>query len=302
MRRFFSFRSLFALVTALLVGYGAGYAAQVAATAYLKAGSYYGRSDGLYQDTTSKGLVAVSNGKSAQFIGPTFYEDFTQWGASKGMSCLIASSGVTCAGITTTVPGLLAFGDGLKLIAFPIGTSTIPPVMTAKGLDITGDLTADEGFEIVSGELGATGRPFIIGADPAFYFCATVYIADVSGTDDFHVGFRRSEAFTATFDNYNDLASIGNISGNVYIETILNNAATTSTDTGDDWADGETHKLCVYVSAAGVVTYTNNGLAPTTTAAFTFDSGDPVIPFVHLLQDTDIAETTTITKWEVAYQ
>lgn len=274
---------------------------KVNSSSFVKADSYYGRSDGLYQSTTAKGLVAIENGTSAMKIGPAIYEDFTVYGASKGFSCLDWSDGSTCAGDSTTVPQLLQFGDGLRLMSFPIGTATIPPVMTATGLDITGDLTNDEGFEVAGGVLGATGRPFVIGDDPAFYFCATVKITDVSGTDDLQVGFRTLEPFTAAFDDYNNAAAFSVISGTIYIETIDDNAATTSTSTTNTWADAASKKLCVNISGAGVVTYTIDGAAPTTTAAFTWDDGDAVIPFVRVLHDTDVAETTAISKWEVGY-
>jgi hypothetical protein len=274
---------------------------QVSPSSFVKANSFYGRSDGLYQDTTAKGLVAVTNGTVSQPIGPAIYEDFTKYGAGKGLACLIASSGAACGGATTTVPVRCVAGDGFSFIREALVTEDICAVTTAVGLDISGDQTNNDGSEVNTGMLGASGRPFVIGDDPAFYFCATIKITDVSGSDLLVAGFRRAEAFTATFDNYNDLAGIGSVSGDIYLKTILNNAATTSTDTTDNWADAATKKLCTYVSNAGVVTYTIDGVAPTTTAAFTFDDGDPVIPFVHLLHDADLAETTAITKWEVGY-
>ena len=55
------------------------------------------------------------------------------------------------------------------------------------------------------------------------------------------------------------------------------------------------------MSAAGVVTYTNNGAAPTATAAFTFDDGDSLIPFIIVQQGADVTTSTEITEWEVGY-
>jgi hypothetical protein len=176
----------------------------------------------------------------------------------------------------------------------------IEPDMDATGLDIGQDQTNDDGVEILFGVTGASGRPFVVGYDPSFYACFTVTISDVDGTDDFHVGFRQAELGTVTFDNYTDLATIGNISGNVYLETIVNNAATVSTDTTIDWADGGSHKLCTYVSGTGVTTYTYDGSAPTTTAAYTFADGLSVVPFIHYLQAANLTDII-IEKIEVGY-
>ena len=43
-------------------------------------GPYYGRSDGLFIDTTSKGPVIINNGTAADMFGKSYYEDFTKWG------------------------------------------------------------------------------------------------------------------------------------------------------------------------------------------------------------------------------
>lgn len=64
----------------------------------------------------------------------------------------------------------------------------------------------------------------------------------------------------------------------------------------------------ILVSAAGVVTYLHDAatpgtlLAPTVTAAFTFDPGDPVIPFFRFLTHGDIPGVVKLINWEVGYQ
>lgn len=189
----------------------------------------------------------------------------------------------------------------MKLVWFSVVTETIPLDMDAASLDIGADQVDNDGLEIVGGILGASGRPFVIGDDEDFYFCATIAIEDVSGTDDLHMGFREVDPMNAVFDNYTDLASIGAISGDIYIETILNNAATVSTDTTNNWADAASHKLCTYVSDAGVVTYTIDGVAPTTTASYTFTDGISVIPFIHYIHASDLAGEIDVSLWEVGY-
>lgn len=296
----------FALFAAMLATAPMVQAAKTQASAgSLKAagrtGHVYGRSDGVYQDATTASPVIVENGQKASWPGVGYRETFA-YGDGLGITSLDNGTGGTCAGNTTTVPCLHTFGSGVQLLEFPVVTNTLPADMDAASLDIGGDQVADDGMEIAGGVLGASGRPFVIGDDPAFYFCTTVTIEDVSGTDDFHVGFRRAEPMNAVFDNYLDLASIGCIAADIYIETINDNAATTSTDTTDTCSDTVAVKWCVYVSNAGVVTYTVNGAAPTTTAAFTFDDGDPVIPFIHFLQDTDLTGEVDVSLWEVGYQ
>jgi hypothetical protein len=276
---------------------------QVDPTKYKAAGRtgyVYGRSDGIFQEVNTKGGITIENGQPVQTIGKGYYEYFN-YGDGLGINCLDIGGVGACAGNAALTPCLCTLDDGVDLLWVPLLQQDIAPDMDATGLDIGADQTDNDGAEIVGGLGGASGKPFIIGTDPAFYFCITLTISDVSGSDDLHVGFRRASAGTATFDNYTDLASIGSISGDIYIETILNNAATSSTDTTDNWADAASKKLCTYVSAAGVVTYTIDGAAPTTTAAYTFDDGDPVVPFIHYLQASDLTDVV-ISKWEVGYQ
>lgn len=181
-----------------------------------------------------------------------------------------------------------------------LGTQTIlAPSLTATGLDIAMDQTANDGIELNHGITAKQRHSYIIGTDGPFFFRVKFKIGDVSGTDDCAIGFRKVEANRPNIDDYLDMAVLNVISGDIKIETILNNAATTTTDTTNNWADGETHELKVKVSAAGVVTYEIDGVAPTATAAFTFDSADVVMPFLYFLNDTDLVDTLELIEWEV---
>lgn len=184
-----------------------------------------------------------------------------------------------------------------------LGTQTIvAPTITANGLNMGSmDQTADDGLELNHGILSSQIPSFIVGTDAAFFLRARFSIADVSGTDDCAIGFRKVEANQANIDDYADMAVLNVIAGNINIETIVGGAATTTTDTTDNWADGETHELEVRVSAAGVVTYLIDGAAPTTTAAYTFTDALNVMPFFYFLQDTDIAGAVPLMVWECGY-
>ena len=190
--------------------------------------------------------------------------------------------------------------DGLGFEYDPLGTQTITsPQITADGLNISMDQTEDDGVILCRGITARNPESFVIGTDPAFYAKCRFTIANVSGTDDCAFGFVKATAYESNFDDWEDGAFLNVISGNITIQTILNDAATTSTDTTDDWADTEEHELEVNVSAAGVVTYKIDGAAPTVTAAFTFDDGDRVFPcFFFLHAAAPVAGVVTISKWE----
>jgi len=184
-----------------------------------------------------------------------------------------------------------------------LGTQTIlAPSLAAGGLNIAMDVAnADDGVEISQGITARSRSAFVIGTD-AFYFKATFYLTDVTGTDDCAVGFRTAEAYQAAIDDYNNMAVLNVISGAIYIETIDDNNATVPTDTTDTWADLASHTLAVYVDVNGVVTYTIDGSAPTVTAAFTWDTTDTVVPFFYFIHAGDFAEATYLTSWECGLQ
>jgi hypothetical protein len=241
--------------------------------------------------------------RSNVITSPSVYDTFGE-GADKGIA-MLEYDGTAFDG-TAGHLNIVHTSWGNRYAYLPIVGQTAEVTMTATGMNIAGDQTDNDGVEIYGGVLGASGRPFIIGTDPSFKFCASVTIDDASGTDDFHVGFRKVQAANATFDDYNTFATIGIVGnhnpGQIYLETDDDGAGTTSTDTTDTWADGASKTLCVLVSDTGVVTYTNGGAAPSTTAAYTFDDGDPVIPFIHILQHGDLTGEVNVTEWVVAYQ
>jgi hypothetical protein len=227
-------------------------------------------------------------------------------------ACLCASAAVPDTDCANTLHvgdmRRMNFGSGVSLMAYSIGGSTASsnmPDMDAASLDIAGDQANDEGIEIFGGMYGASGRPFIVGDDPAFEFCATTAMADADGSDDFHVGFRGVEAPNDVFDDYTDVASIGYVADEgttaaITIETIVSGAGTVTTDTTMSNSTSAI-ELCVFVGDTGVVTYTVDGEAPTTTASLTLADGLAVVPFVHLLQQAATTEEVDMTLWRVRY-
>lgn len=204
-----------------------------------------------------------------------------------------------------------------------VGQTILCPTKTALGLNVSQDLTDNDGLEytlgnefpadtVISSTAGGTKGTFVVGTDAPFYASLKLLLTDVSGTDDCLWGFRKAEAYNATVDDYDEMAAFNVISGDIKIETILNNAATTTTDTTDNWADTETKTLTVLCDSDGSISndgtvgkcyFFIDGLAPTAEAAtrFKFDSGEIVIPFFHMLHATDVAETTTFKMWESGF-
>lgn len=226
------------------------------------------------------------------------YENWTQ------IPITAAKAGGATSGTATNV----LYTPNLYLEYQPKGTQTIlAPVVVSvsegiSALNIGMDQTDNDGVELCAGILNSNPMAFKIGEDAAFFLRVRFSIEDVSGTDDCAVGFRLAEAYQANIDDYNDMAVLNVISGDINIETILNGAATVTTDTTDNWADNATHQLEVFVSNSGVVTYTIDNVAPTVTAAYTFRDGIYVVPFMFFLNATDLAGQVNILEWECGFQ
>jgi hypothetical protein len=186
------------------------------------------------------------------------------------------------------------------------GQTIIAPVMDATGLLVSGDLTATEGFEYNWGVLATSRHAFTIGTSAAFFMEMKYTVADVSGAAPYMIGFRKQEANNATLATYTDYAMIGLDAvasvGNVVIKTELNSAGTTNTNTTDAWADAASHTMRINVSAAGVVTYLIDGVAPSVTAAFTFDNTDVVMPFFRLEHQAGAPGTVHWETLKVGFQ
>jgi hypothetical protein len=263
--------------------------------------------------TTSLGVVAVRGAlyKSGLIGSPYFQELFDEGAAAKGIR-LIKSDATAYSG-NQLILNWMYLGNGGIVAVENIGGSanTGKPVMTAVGLDISSEQTSGDGMELSLGWAGASGKAYVVGTDPAFYTCATFKVTDASGANPLVVGFRALEPSNATIANYTEYAYIGIIGTSnpnlikITTEVDANLDGTgdgaTVTDTTDTFADLATKTFCTFVSGAGVVTYTNNGAAPTATAAATLTDGMMVVPFIYFLNAADLVDTLEVTDWEDGY-
>ena len=240
-----------------------------------------------------------------------FYENF-QTLDTTDQPAIILPSGAVASYATGVVNHVYTPNNNVVCVAALGAGQTLAPAIVAAGLSLGGDQTDDEGYELFTHFCGANGRPFVIGHDPAFFMRAKFTVGDVSGIDTLLCGFRRAEVNNAAFASYADYAALGWNTGAdpALIKTLteVNSGGTTATSTTQTIADGIALTVEVKVSAAGVVTFRHDAAvpgtlkAPTAVGAFTFDNGDPVIPFFHFLNTAALGDTVTIQSWEVGYQ
>ncbi len=267
-----------------------------------KTGYVYGRSDGVFQEQNSKAPYILENGTPSKAAGFGYYESFTPGEYAAVPSALMTLLGVA-QGANAQELDIGYFGAHAFIFAQSTA-QTVLPVMDTVGLDISGDQVSAEAYEVFAGVLGTSGRPAVIGKDPAFYFCATFTVADASGASDLHIGWRTwKETQVKLITSYLNYATIG-IEGTANPNTIYtmtgNDGTDANTDTALTWADGVSKRLCALVSGAGVFSATVDGVA-VTTAAFSFDDGDSVIPFIAVEQSADLSGAVDLTLWEVGY-
>jgi len=275
---------------------------------------FAGRSDGLYFSKTYKGPALMQNSIPTVHDQAKTLREVFDAGANLGMYCDdLGGPGAGCADNTTLVPCVMTFASGARISWAPFVTTTTAVVMDAASLDIGMEQTDNDGmFMVGGGALGSSGRPFIVGTDPAFYMCVTMSVEDISGIDANFIGFMKVgvEAWNADHEARDTYAGIG-VEGtaasgltveDVTVTTELNGGGVAETDTTDSATEGTAHRYCTYVSAAGVTTFTFDNVAPTATGAFTFDTGDMVVPYLGYLHTNDVAGEVDLTEWEVGYQ
>lgn len=172
-----------------------------------------------------------------------------------------------------------------------IGTQTLlaPTMDFTQGIFLAGlDKTLADGVEYLPGAGLTVNNPFALTIDSgvAMFLRVKFFVETVVNSAECAVGFRAAAAFDALIDDYTDMAVLNMQVANIDIETILNNAATENVDTGEDMADGVARTLEVRVTAKGAASFFIDGVKFDAASAFSFDTTDVVVPFIHWLQVT----------------
>jgi hypothetical protein len=256
-------------------------------------------------------LVGVAGGYISN-PGVSYRDDFSGYAATDLVvqRAVAGTIGTGTAGDLNVIQVL----SGQKLGLWVVGTQTIvTPAGVAGGINVGYDQTDNDGIELFSNLYPASGAPLVVGTTAAFYMRVALNFALANGTDDLFIGFRKEEnAYQATMTDYNTYFGLGADTAAspmaLKVREELNGAAGASTDTTDTQADATTLWVEVRVSAAGVATVlhgdTEAGLAaPTATSAFTFDTGDILVPTVRFLQ-ANAAQTGVVKliHWEYGLQ
>jgi hypothetical protein len=152
-------------------------------------------------------------------------------------------------------------------------------------IDIGLDVDVSEGVEYIPGALTQAKNPFAvtIGTSPNAGFRATLRVTDITGLAELALGWRKAENFQALIDNYDEMAAINVQLGTVNRETILNGAATVTVDTGETVVNDTSFSLEVRLVGRGARMFLNDEEL-SIGAAFNFDVGEVVVPFLHFLQ------------------
>jgi len=192
----------------------------------------------------------------------------------------------------------LSGGNVMHYAILGAGQTLTAPAYVATGLQLDLDAADNEGAEYSAPVDAVSGKEFTVGKTE-FSLIWKASIADVSDTDDCLVGFRKKEAYQAAVDNYDEMAAFNVNLGDIYISTILNNAATVDTDTTLNWADTETHELELRVLESGAVKFYVDGVDKTSVqaTAYSFDAGEVVIPFIYVLNAAASAPTVVTSKF-----
>jgi len=155
-------------------------------------------------------------------------------------------------------------------------------VTTAGYLDIKGDnVTDNEGVEIYLGDQTNTTTGWIKAGTTGACFAASITITDISGTDQFLIGWRQNEAFVGdnVYTGYTDWAVVGinNVDGSIFANhEIAGGAGALSDDSGVNAADGGTYLLKSCISATGAHTAYYSTIGSSTFLPITMTNGSAV--------------------------
>jgi hypothetical protein len=176
------------------------------------------------------------------------------------------------------------------------------------GLDVSGDVTDNEGTEIIFAEQPLLGVHQIQAADTAatFYFEISLTITDISAVDgDLAFGLKVPEALQdpPQHDGLNTyfIATLSDNAGDLDFEADVDGGGAANDDSGITWADTNTKVVRFEINTDGYAA-TVDGTAITltncnATGANDFTDLDKVVPFYYHTQGSEGAATGIIINY-----
>jgi hypothetical protein len=230
-----------------------------------------------------------------------YFQDYVVSMAAAGNALPVATDATTN---VVTTPKTVLYATNIET------QTLLAPVSAATGLEIGGDQTNGDGFEINLQNPGNTDGKFLftVGTEPVGFFIEGQFtVADVSGAAELLIGFRKNEAFAKARATYTDYALIGLTGADIKIATDLNNAGEVLTDTTENAADAGTFTFRVEVTSDGKVSYqvanssTDTLGTPTVSKDFTFDSTDVLVPVIRFMHGADVAGSVVMNYLKCGY-
>jgi len=174
------------------------------------------------------------------------------------------------------------------------------------GLDVSGDITANEGHEIVFAPNPLMGIHRVDSATDEFFVTFSITITDISAFDgDFAFGVRLPEAQQnpPQHDGLNTyfIATLSDNAGDLDFEADVDGGGAVNDDSGVTWADGETKVVRFEVDGDGYTAYVDGTAITLTnsnaTGANDFTDGDMLVPFYYHTQGAEGAATGVVINY-----
>lgn len=267
----------------------------------------------------------ITANKLSRFRGRRkyMYENFK--GGLAPFPYLISATGIPTVPTSPVAQGTtvhLQTQQGAYVQLFATTAQAILPIPTAgTGLEISGDEVDNESQEFIFGG-NAVDSPlaFKVGTDPSFFLRAKFKITDADGSDQFGIFFRKVQAFgvptsflTTGDPIYTDIflfgfaATVANPNIVRWSYDLNNGGSATVGSSAFAWADTLVHRLEIRVVGravqllingvrlGGTISLDGDGGAITAQAtnpspAFSFDSGDWVVPGIFVRHDAAVSE------------
>ncbi len=189
--------------------------------------------------------------------------------------------------------------------------SSVVAESTSDGLVLVHDTADNDGISMTLGRhqrIAANNTTentkdkgsFVVGTDE-FFLKVKLDIVDVSDADQIAVGFGMgAHPVDGDIDTETDYVGFNTDNGQVNIETVLNNAGTTVTDTTANWADNGQHTMEIRVSKTGLCKFLYDGIEPATDITdFILDTGDRMHAEVSVRSDIITSPAiVTVMEWE----